>query len=133
MNNKWVKYLSYGAMAVVAVGLAGCGAGKAADEAKTGTVAEAVANEAVDPDLKAFLDSYEDFVDEYVVFMKKYNADPSNAVSMANEYTEILKREADYAEKLKQYDSSEMSSADAAYYAEVTGRCSKKMLDVMPK
>ena len=84
----------------------------------------------VDPDLKAFLDSYEEFVDEYVVFMKKYMADPTNAVSMLSEYSEIMGKYADFAEKVDQYDSKEMSTEDAKYYLEVTTRCSQKMLDI---
>lgn len=84
----------------------------------------------VDPDLKAFLDSYEEFVDEYVVFMKKYMADPTNAISMLSEYSEIMGKYADFAEKVDQYDSKEMSTEDAKYYLEVTTRCSQKMLDI---
>lgn len=84
----------------------------------------------VDPELKAFLDSYEEFVDEYVVFMKKYMADSSNAVSMLSEYYEIMGKYADFAEKVDRYDSKEMSTADAKYYLEVTTRCTQKMLDI---
>ena len=84
----------------------------------------------VDPELKAFLDSYEEFVDEYVVFMKKYMADPMNAVSMLTEYSEIMGKYADFAEKVDQYDSKEMSTEDAKYYLEVTTRCTQKMLDI---
>jgi len=84
----------------------------------------------VDPELKAFLDSYEEFVDEYVVFMKKYMADPTNAVSMLTEYSEIMGKYTDFAEKVDQYDSKEMSTEDAKYYLEVTTRCTQKMLDI---
>ena len=80
--------------------------------------------------LKAFLDSYEEFVDEYLVFMKKYMADPTNAVSMLTEYSEIMGKYADFAEKVDQYDSKEMSTEDAKYYLEVTTRCTQKMLDI---
>ncbi len=85
----------------------------------------------VDPELKAFLDSYEAFVDEYVVFMKKYQSDPTNAVAMLQEYSEIMAKYNDFAVKVEQYDSEEMSPADAKYYLEVTSRCSQKMLDVL--
>ncbi len=87
----------------------------------------------VDPDLKAFLDSYEDFVDEYVVFMKKYSSDPNNVASMLGEYSEIMARYADFAEKIDEYDSKTMSTEDAKYYIEVTSRCSQKMLDIYGK
>ena len=102
-----------------------------ADEAKDEDATESSGQTTgVDPDLKAFLDSYEEFVDEYVVFMKKYMADPTNAVSMLTEYSEIMGKYADFAEKVDQYDSKEMSTEDAKYYLEVTTRCTQKMLDI---
>lgn len=85
----------------------------------------------VDPDLKAFLDSYEAFVDEYVIFMKKYMNDPTNALSMIGEYGEIMQKYEDFAKKVEQYDTNEMSVEDAKYYLEVTGRCTQKMMDIL--
>ena len=85
----------------------------------------------VDPELKAFLDSYEKFIDEYVAFMKTYNSDPANALSMLAEYSRIMGTYADFTEKLAQYDENEMSAADAAYYLEVTTRCTQKMLEIL--
>ena len=85
----------------------------------------------VDPELKAFLDSYEKFVDEYVAFMKTYNSDPANALSMLAEYSQMMASYADFTEKLAQYDENEMSAADAAYYLEVTTRCTQKMLEIL--
>lgn len=84
----------------------------------------------VDPDLKAFLDSYEKFIDEYVVFMKKYTDDTSNAVAMLSEYTKIMEKYEDFAEKVDEYDSDEMSKEDEKYYLEVVNRCSQKMLEI---
>ncbi len=83
----------------------------------------------VDPDLKAFLDSYEDYIDEYVDFMKKYNSDPNNMISMLGEYGDMMQKYSDFAEKLDQYDSDNMSAADYKYYIEVTTRCTQKMLE----
>ena len=84
----------------------------------------------VDPDLKAFLDSYEEFVNQYVEFMKKYNSDPDNMVSMLGEYGEMMQKYATFAEKIEKYDSNSMSTEDYKYYIEVTTRCSQKMLEV---
>ena len=83
----------------------------------------------VDPDLKAFLDSYEEFVNQYVEFMKKYNSDPNNMVSMLGEYSEMMQKYADFAEKIDKYDSNSMSTEDYKYYIEVTTRCTQKMLE----
>jgi len=84
----------------------------------------------VDPDLKAFLDSYEAFMDEYVDFMKKYMNDPGNAISMLTEYTEIMVKYEDFADKIDKYDSDSMSTEDAKYYLEVVNRCNQKMLEM---
>jgi hypothetical protein len=84
----------------------------------------------VDPELKAFLDSYEDFVDEYVEFMKKYQEDPTNAISMLSEYADIMQKYVDFADKVSKYNSSNLSTEDYKYYIEVTSRCTQKMLDI---
>ena len=84
----------------------------------------------VDPQLKAALDEYEAFVDEYVEFMKKYQADPNNALGMISDYTSMLTRLAEFSEKINGYDTSKMSKADYAYYLDVLNRVEKKMLDV---
>ena len=84
----------------------------------------------VDPELKAFLDSYEAYVDEYVEFMKKYMANPTD-LSLLGEYTDMMDKLADFETKLDKYDSNAMSTEDAAYYPEVTTRCTQKMLEVL--
>ncbi|MCR5654407.1 MAG: zinc-ribbon domain-containing protein [Lachnospiraceae bacterium] len=84
----------------------------------------------LDPELKAFLDSYEDFMDEYVNFMKSYSSNPTNAASMMGQYSEIMQKYYDFAEKAEQYDSDEMSKEDAAYYLDTMARIEKKLLEV---
>ena len=84
----------------------------------------------VNPDLVAFLDSYEDFMDEYIDFMKKYYANPTD-LSLLNSYADIMSEYSDFAEKIDAYDTDSMSSADAAYYLEVTARCSQKVLNAL--
>lgn len=94
-------------------------------QASSGTGATSAA---VDPDLKAFLDSYEAFADEYVAFMQKYK-ESGDAVGMMQDYTEFMQRYNDFASKANSYQSKNMSDADRAYYIEVTGRVSKKLLE----
>ncbi len=86
-------------------------------------------NGGVDPDLKAFLDSYEEFMDEYVDFMQKYNANPTD-LTLLGEYADMMQKYSDFAAEADKYDSKEMSTADAAYYLEVTNRITQKMLKV---
>ncbi len=84
----------------------------------------------VDPNLKAALDEYEAFIDEYIAFMKKYSSDPGNAISMLADYTDMLTRLANFADKINGMDTNSMSAADYAYYMEVVTRVEKKMLTV---
>ena len=102
----------------------------AADEPKESDSANIIETGGVDPDLKAFLDSYEKFVDEYVDFMKKYMANPTD-LSLLGEYTDMMTELTDFETKLDKYDSNNMSTEDAAYYLEVTTRCTQKMLEIL--
>ena len=81
----------------------------------------------VDPDLKAFLDEYEIFMDKYIEFMKSYN-NSTDVASMMTQYTEIVGEYYKYMEALDKYDTDTMSAADAAYYLEVVARVEKKLL-----
>ena len=83
----------------------------------------------VDPDLKAFLDSYEEFMDEYIEFMQKYMANPTD-LNLLGEYADIMAKYQDFETKINKYDSKQMSSADAAYYLEVTTRVTQKMMKI---
>ena len=104
---------------------------KASEPAESNTDSSAsISTGGVDPDLKAFLDSYEEFVDEYVDFMKKYMANPTD-LSLMGEYTDMLSKLSDFETKLNKYDSKDMSTEDAAYYLEVTTRCTQKMLEIL--
>jgi len=84
----------------------------------------------VDPELKAFLDSYEDFVDDYVAFMEKYYDNPED-LSLLSNYTEFLQDYSDFYSKLSKYDTSKMSTEDYNYYIEVTARCSQKLINAL--
>lgn len=95
----------------------------------TGQETQAEGTEGVDPDLVAFLTEYEKFVDSYCEFMRKYAENPAD-LSMLTEYAKMMEQSLEFADKVDDYDSNEMSTADAAYYIEVTARCSQKMLQV---
>ena len=84
----------------------------------------------VDPELKAFLDSYEEFTDRYVSFMKDYKTS-SNVMALLMDYSAIMQEYADFTEKIDKYDPETMSEADALYYSEVMLRCSNKMLSAL--
>ncbi|MBQ8945950.1 MAG: hypothetical protein IJ058_03965 [Lachnospiraceae bacterium] len=84
----------------------------------------------VDPELKAALDEYESFMNDYCDFMKKYAENPANAISMLSDYTEMLNRYTEFASKIDNLDTSNMSTADYEYYLDVLNRVEKKLLQV---
>ena len=98
------------------------------EDSETGKTEEE-SSDGVDPDLKAFLDSYEEFMDEYIDFMQKYMANPTD-LTLLGEYADMMQKCADFEEKVDKYDTKEMSTADAAYYLEVTNRVTQKMLKI---
>lgn len=85
----------------------------------------------IDPDFKAAMDSYENFMSEYVDFMKKYSANPTDISLLMD----VGKYTSDYAEFVANFDeigSSDMNVAEAAYYLEVQARVTEMLLEVMP-
>ncbi len=90
-----------------------------------------VSENEIRPEVKEFLDAYEACMDEYVAFMQKYaSADPESMVSMMGDYYSILARYTAFAEKIDALDESSLTDAELAYYLEVTGRVSQKLLSV---
>lgn len=86
----------------------------------------------IDPELKEFLDSYDAFADEYVEFMQEYK-NSGYSTSMMNKYLDLTKRYSDFASKVTSWEkkAKSLSAADAAYFAEVSARVSKKLLEAM--
>ena len=83
------------------------------------------------PEVREFLDSYEACMDEYAEFMQKYmKADPNEMMKMMGDYYSILARYTEFTEKLERLDESQLTNAELAYYIEVTGRVSRKLLSV---
>lgn len=81
------------------------------------------------PEFKEYLDSYEEFMDEYIEFMEKYEkADSSSAALMLYDYYRLMERYTEFGEKLGAMDESDYTSAEWAYYLEVTNRVNQKLL-----
>lgn len=78
---------------------------------------------------RAFIDGYEKFMDEYIAFMIKYKSS-SNPTDMLVDYTNLLTNYAEYMSKIDMYNEKNLSTADYAYYLEVTTRINKKLLQV---
>lgn len=83
----------------------------------------------VSADFKAVMEEYEKFIDKYVKFMKKYEEE-GRPLSMLSEYTELMTQYTEFAETMAAYNGDNLSAADYAYYIEVMGRVSQKLLEL---
>ena len=83
----------------------------------------------IDPDFKAAMDSYEEFFDEYVAIMKKYKENPTD-LSILSDYATYMGQYADMIQKLEEWESKDLNTAEAAYYVDVQARITKKLLEV---
>lgn len=80
-------------------------------------------------DFKEAMDSYEEFFDEYVAFMKKYeNSD--NPMSMFSDYTKFMSQYSETMQKLDEWKSKDLNTKETAYLLDVTNRINKKLLEV---
>lgn len=78
-------------------------------------------------ELKDFLTSYEAVMDEYVEFMKSYNA---SDLSMMTKYLDILNKYTDFADKAEAWSGKDLNSEELTYYMEVMNRVNSKLLTV---
>lgn len=80
------------------------------------------------PEIKAAIDSYEAFVDEYCEFMKKFASSGGSDLTQLADYTSYLTKLADMETKMDAIDDEDLNALEEAYYSEVLLRCSQKML-----
>lgn len=108
---------------------------KMKDKGSTKTVPTEAANddsdaEGIRPEFKEAMDSYEEFFDEYVTFMKAY-MDSDDPFSMMGEYTTMMQQYVETMGELEDIDEDELSEKEALYYAEVVLRINQKLLEVL--
>ena len=82
---------------------------------------------AVSADWRQFLDDYENWVDSYIAFMKKYKENPTDT-ALISEYAEFAGDTAEWSEKAKQYEDGlkNMSPADVTEYTKRIGEILQK-------
>ena len=83
----------------------------------------------IDPDFMAAMDSYEKFFDEYVAIMKKYKANPTD-MSILADYAKYMGQYADMMQKMEDWENEDLNTAETAYYIEVQGRVTQKLLEI---
>ncbi len=79
------------------------------------------------PEVKAAIDSYEEFYDQYCEFMRKYDA--SN-ISMLVEYGKLISQEYEMDKKWDAIKEMDLTEAENKYLFEVETSVTKKLLDL---
>lgn len=110
-------------------------------ETDSSTSADATSSDAttadtgeIDPDIKAFGDSYEEFVNQYVDFMNRYaNASSADQASMLTDYMSLLQQESDMVAKASELDGEKdtWNAATYQYWVELYARVTQKLLEAM--
>ena len=72
-----------------------------------------------------FLDEYEDWVDEYIAFMKKYTDNPMD-LSLVADYGKLMAEYSDWASKTADF-SDDLSDADALKYIDRLNKINIKL------
>ena len=87
-------------------------------------------NTGIRKDFKAAMDSYEEFINEYVSFMKKYADSDGTDLELVADYAKYMKKYSDMAEKFEEWEDEDLSTEETAYYIDVQARVSKKLLEI---
>lgn len=101
------------------------------DDSSTGSPADtsADASPTSSSDFRAMMDGYEQFMNSYVEFMKKYESSDDTA-SMLADYGSMMQQYSDWSQKFDSVDENSLSAEDQAYYLEVQGRVLQKLSEV---
>ena len=75
------------------------------------------------------MDSYEAYMDEYVEFMKKYNANPTDP-TLISQYSTMLQKYSEQVAAFDKWNSADMTTEETSYYIEVQARVNQKLLEV---
>lgn len=103
----------------------------ASNGSSTSSSSNSSSGSGVDPTVKEALDSYESMMNSYCDFMERYqNASQTDALAMLGDYTSMLTQYTDAMSALSEIDEGSLGGDDLAYYLEVTGRVTKRLLEV---
>lgn len=80
------------------------------------------------PETKEALDSYEEFMGEYVDFMQKYNENSSDA-TLLKDYASYMTKYADFTDKFNKM-KDDLNDAELKYYLKVQARILDKLSEV---
>lgn len=79
---------------------------------------------------KDAMDSYEEFIDEYCAFMKKYMATDGNDPTLLLNYFEMIAELAEMEKAFAEWGEEELNDTEMAYYLQVQTRVTKKLWEI---
>ncbi|GEM_PF-1770839 len=80
-------------------------------------------------EFKAAMDSYEEFYDEYIDFMKRYQANPTDA-RLLLQYAEMIVKLEEMDRKFAAWEDEELTNEELKYYMDVNLRIQQKLIDL---
>lgn len=87
-------------------------------------------SDGIRPEFKQVMDSYEEFFNEYIAFMKKYETS-DNSFGMLTDYLEFMTQYMETMEELENMDTDDLSSDELLYYTEVMLRINQKLYEMI--
>lgn len=85
-------------------------------------------NNGIRSDFKNAMDSYEKYMDEYIIFMNKLNDNPSDA-ELLMEYTKVMKKYNKAMNDFDKWKDNNLNDAETQYYIEVQTRVNQKLTE----
>ncbi|MCF0114661.1 MAG: hypothetical protein HUJ56_04855 [Erysipelotrichaceae bacterium] len=82
------------------------------------------------PEFKAAMDSYEQFYDDYVIFMQEYQKNPTDLALLAK-YTTMISDLEEMDKTFEAWEDEDLNNEELAYYTEVTLRIEQKLLKAL--
>lgn len=101
-------------------------------EAEEDTTSEPEGDDTVEnnTEFRAWVDSYEEFMSEYVDFMKRYSESDGTDLSLLADYTTFMNEYAEFAEASETVNEDELSAEDYAYYLAAYSRITEKLSEI---
>lgn len=87
-------------------------------------------DDGVTPSVRAALDEYETFMNQYCDFMEKYIGS-GYSTSMLMDYSKFMSQYNKMTSKFRAIDTTSFTAADSAYYAEVVARTTERLAEIL--
>ncbi len=81
-------------------------------------------------EFKEAMDSYVEFIDEYVEFMKRFEESDGSDLKLISDYAKFTKKCSEMDEKFAEWEDDDLSTEEMAYYIDVQAKVSKKLLEI---